>query len=1142
MLKKSLQRLKSLTKHALTLSSDATAGDLQVISAGSPIIVSGKTVLLQTLGARRFKTARISILFGTFGRKNDCNVDVRLFSKNFELLHHETVSATQLDDNTYYSLKLPADFVYRDELCLAIASPDATETNCVAIWTKADITSCLREVPRQRKAITDITPSTPGGSEYPGIALVAESDDLKVAGLQAVSAGSPIVVSEKNVLLQSLDTRPFEIGRLSILFGTFGRQNDCHVDLRLFSKDFGLLHHETVSATVLGDNARYSLRLPTDFVYRGELYLAIASPDATETNFVAVWTRAESTSCLREVPRWGEAIADITPLTAGGSEHPGVALITELAHHGSGQSSRSYLREPIGPATGAQALPGMYAMVGFDDIQRQSLEALNRDDRLRLLPLDLARLEPFPSCQALLFPAELDAAEGKILGRFARQKKMPLIAVSTDEQPLQRKTLDALPGYADGLLCVKPQANTRLPQGILGGELYHPLGEVLNTYQRRQLPKVSIVTILSGKAEQLRWVIKSYFDQTYAGEIEIIYVNDCFGDAETVVAEEFARNEDQPHVPRLGYRTLRNDQNLGNCASRNRGVAAASGDIVVIIDSDCMLNKGFVAAHVDAHSYLDCEVVIGPHNIETNGVPPAIKLSELEQNPTQALSESDLQDRVFLDGFLNCITRNFSIKKTAIVEDLFDLDFSYSLSPKSGFGWEDVEMGYRLYKRALGIKFTDDAFSVHISHTSSVPESEKPKKSIRNFRKLFVKHPELRDLARRWATRTLDTLSEWSSKVDPAHAENQDLIELNSLFSDAPRPLNVAVSGRKLRILTYRWHVPHQYELYKSGHDFFLVRGAGTAMCDQWEYGHRPLPLNAQFIDHDAVQESEFDLALLHFDENVLAYENTNDKIGPEWGATFRWFVDNIKLPKVAICHGTPQFHGQYTPGYDKPDLMNVIEPARVALVEYVKDIEIVCNSYQAKREWGFHKSRVIWHGFDPVEFLPSTYGKGILSPLGPLVVSRPHYRGYYVYQQVFSDFPDEFRPETLMVADPDIDYVNNVFAVAKYKNYVNQIRQYSVYFNPTLRSPMPRARCEPMMCGVVTVNANNHDVDLFIKNGVNGFYSNEPAELREQLLYLMRNPEATRKIGAEARKTGMTVFNYDRYLADWAALLSSVS
>jgi glycosyltransferase involved in cell wall biosynthesis len=153
--------------------------------------------------------------------------------------------------------------------------------------------------------------------------------------------------------------------------------------------------------------------------------------------------------------------------------------------------------------------------------------------------------------------------------------------------------------------------------------------------------------------------------------------------------------------------------------------------------------------------------------------------------------------------------------------------------------------------------------------------------------------------------------------------------------------------------------------------------------------------------------------------------------------------------------------------------------------------------------------------------------------------MSRPHYRGYFLYQAVFEKFPEEFRPETLHVPDPHVLYTGNAYAMGKFRNYIDQIRRHSIYFNPTQRSPMPRARCEPMMCGVVTVSAQNHDVDLFIKNGVNGFYSNDPEALRDILVDLMRSPNAVRQIGSEGRKTAIDVFNHDRYLADWRKLLS---
>jgi glycosyltransferase involved in cell wall biosynthesis len=117
----------------------------------------------------------------------------------------------------------------------------------------------------------------------------------------------------------------------------------------------------------------------------------------------------------------------------------------------------------------------------------------------------------------------------------------------------------------------------------------------------------------------------------------------------------------------------------------------------------------------------------------------------------------------------------------------------------------------------------------------------------------------------------------------------------------------------------------------------------------------------------------------------------------------------------------------------------------------------------------------------------------------------------------------------------------NNFYARAKFDNYVRELGKYSVYLNPTLRSPMPRTRGEAMMCGLVTVSAKNHDVELFIKNGVNGFYSDNPRELREYLLYLCENPEAARKIGEASRQTAMDIFNHDRYLAEWEKTIKEV-
>ncbi|MEP6607089.1 MAG: glycosyltransferase [Burkholderiaceae bacterium] len=352
-----------------------------------------------------------------------------------------------------------------------------------------------------------------------------------------------------------------------------------------------------------------------------------------------------------------------------------------------------------------------------------------------------------------------------------------------------------------------------------------------------------------------------------------------------------------------------------------------------------------------------------------------------------------------------------------------------------------------------------------------------------------------------------------------------------------PRP-----GHARLRVLTYHWHTSHQYELWKLPIDVTLVTGTGSRVADQWDYSRRPFPLNASFRRIDDVDPRQYDLAILHFDENVLAPENTNGALSSEWGATFKLFCERIDLPKVAVCHGTPQFRGQYDVNYSGADLLQPIESERQRLVDYLGDTHVVCNSYQAQSEWRFRQSSVIWHGFDPRSFNPAVYEKGIVSPLNPIVPSRPHYRGYLLYREVFDGHYEQLRPETLRVPEPHPSYVSNAYALAKFRRYVDELRRYSIYFNPTIRSPMPRARGEPMMCGVVTVSARNHDVDRFIENGVDGFYADSADELRSQLYFLMRNPDATRRIGTAARAKAIEVFHIDRYLSDWSQLLARFS
>ena len=660
---------------------------------------------------------------------------------------------------------------------------------------------------------------------------------------------------------------------------------------------------------------------------------------------------------------------------------------------------------------------------------------------------------------------------------------------------------------------------------------------------------ITIVAVLYRKAREVRAFLEALRRQNFFVDFEVLLVDDCSPDEGVRVVEDFVEWTDGRCIGggRMHVHILKNDRNLGNCGSRNRGIAAAKGDIIIVVDADCMFNRNFLAAHYTRHFYSDTDVVIGPLNIETNGVPAMIALERHEADRGLAEAEMIPQDPVNFDSFVNCITRNFSIKRKFIEErldePLFDAAFAYSADPASGFGWEDVEMGYRLYAAGARIKYAHEAISIHVTHPSSADEGDKPIRSLRNFRRLFEKHPDLLLTARQWSLATYDAIVNWGRARGVDLSTNDDYRFMEGVMAGYRSAPIIIDRSRPLKILSFRWHCAHQYELYKLGHDVSLVRGAGTKLCETWERDKRPMPKNARFVHADDIAIGDYDAAIVHFDENALHPERCGGKVPDDWGATLRWFIEHVKLPMVAVCHGTPQFAGQYDPDYRGADLMTPIESSRREIIELMRGIHVVCNSHQAQAEWGFDRSQVIWHGFSPHEYPRGSGGAGILAMHRAALAGRPHYNGQAIFDAVTARLGDDAAVSTLRVPYPPPPYAggSDDWSIALYQNYAREIGRFDIYFNTTRRSPMPRSRGEAMMAGLAPVSLRNHDVDLFTINGVDGFYADTTDELAEQLLYLVRNPSQARAMGDQARRTAMNIFNQDRYLSAWSGLLRDI-
>jgi glycosyltransferase involved in cell wall biosynthesis len=655
-------------------------------------------------------------------------------------------------------------------------------------------------------------------------------------------------------------------------------------------------------------------------------------------------------------------------------------------------------------------------------------------------------------------------------------------------------------------------------------------------------PSLSVVSAVYNKARELPFFLEAFARQGYPGVLEVIVVDDCSTDSTWKVLEEARKKWPWLRAERL-------EKNSGQCRARNLGISLAKGSIVFVMDGDCVTSGRFLERHAKKHVLQDeLDIVLGPYNLEIGERDPWESLALHEEDPARVLSEVRMDGRR-AESFLNCVTRNMSIKRrflerNELLSAAYDEAFSYSASGE-GYGFEDVEAGYRFYELGARIGFEPRAFVLHVTHPPLVPAGKQKLGLARNWKKLLEKHRSLPLVAREWTNRTF---LDMKSFLEKSGVDGREILDACIPLASVAVLENVPLAPprkERLRVLTYRWHCGHQYELWKLPHDFTLARGL-TAMCDRWDYRSRPFPGNARFQNLEEIDLSAFDVGILHFDENSLSPQNSSGQLQPDWGALFQHLRRNARIPLVAICHGTPQFFGQYDHKLERRSLeIKTDEDERRKLVDFLSDVLVICNSHQAEKEWGFKKSRVIWHGFDPAEYPPALRKKGILT-VAERIKTRPHYRGYYLYEDVTRDLECEIlspdMPNSVRVKEPSRHARTlNEYGSQWFRSYIDLVRDYSIFFNPTLRSPMPRSRGEAMLAGLATVNAKNHDVERFVENGKNGFFATEARELNEQLRFLLKDERRARAIGEAGRETAMRVFHIDRYLAEWQNALELI-
>lgn len=218
----------------------------------------------------------------------------------------------------------------------------------------------------------------------------------------------------------------------------------------------------------------------------------------------------------------------------------------------------------------------------------------------------------------------------------------------------------------------------------------------------------SVVIPTYNRAEILEKTLNALYNQSLQQiDYEVIVVNDGSKDKTPSIAAKFSRKYRNFHYLKQA--------NQGQGIARNNGIKKAKGKVIVLIGDDIIPTPDFLYEHQKFH-YLYPEensAVLGftawhPELKMNNFMSWMVDGSSVmgrfggHQFAYEKLHGKKLADFNFF------YTSNISLKRTLLLQYPFDQNFS-------SYGWEDIELGYRLQKEAK-LKLYYNSWAVGYHH------------------------------------------------------------------------------------------------------------------------------------------------------------------------------------------------------------------------------------------------------------------------------------------------------------------------------------------------------------------------------------------------------------------------------------------
>jgi len=234
--------------------------------------------------------------------------------------------------------------------------------------------------------------------------------------------------------------------------------------------------------------------------------------------------------------------------------------------------------------------------------------------------------------------------------------------------------------------------------------------------------RISVVVPTYNRIDTLRHVIPALLAQDVGAEaFEVIVADSRSNDGTAGYLAEMSRS-----AP--GLRHLPGDY-TGRASARNAGIAAARAPLVLFTDADIIASRDLLARHLAQHAdgvpkaVVGCEVQVDSYEqyVYKRDHPAARK-------PLHPASRTRISWLYFLTG--NASVRTVDLRRVGG----FDEDFT-------GYGHEDLELGYRLERAGIPIHYAADAVNYHWHPVPFDQQQGRMELAGRSTVRFFRKHP-----------------------------------------------------------------------------------------------------------------------------------------------------------------------------------------------------------------------------------------------------------------------------------------------------------------------------------------------------------------------------------------------------------------